>query len=432
MGKKTMGSFIAALRKAQGLTQRELAQRLNVSDKSVSRWERDEGAPDLSVIPALAEVFGVTCDELLRGERSPVSKLPAETAAGSTAKGEKQRRLLLRSTLSQYRSRTLIGAGIAGLGLIAAAVGNLALLRAYLGFCAGLVFLLVAAIWQAVALNSAFGAVADAEIAAEEKSGFHHAAVRLTQWAAAWIVAILGFCLPLVEVAGDAYLGVDAKAWLFSGILQAAIGCGLVGIVSMVWNMAWIKHGVWKMEEPQRQRYASNHRLLRRCALVLAVALTVTGTVHWVLNQFYGAWNCMKGQKFEDYPSFVEYMEEPQQANVWAAGPVYPQLAPESQMEEAGSVHYYDADGNEIEGPPKNQLKDQQGRVVCEYYEQNQNVVNIQCSEQRDTLLPIWVFTYDDLRKAQQRVTLRNLLFIGLYGVQIALAVGVYWKKRVR
>ena len=69
MERKTIGGFIAALRKASGMTQKDLAEKLNVSDKSVSRWERDDGAPDLSLIPVIAEVFGVTCDELLRGER---------------------------------------------------------------------------------------------------------------------------------------------------------------------------------------------------------------------------------------------------------------------------------------------------------------------------------------------------------------------------
>ena len=65
MEKKTIGGFISALRKANGMTQKDLAERLNVSDKSVSRWECDEGSPDLSLIPVIAEIFGVTCDELL-------------------------------------------------------------------------------------------------------------------------------------------------------------------------------------------------------------------------------------------------------------------------------------------------------------------------------------------------------------------------------
>ncbi len=69
MEKKTIGAFIAALRKANGYTQEALAEKLNVSNKAVSRWERDECAPDISLIPIIAEVFNVTCDELLKGER---------------------------------------------------------------------------------------------------------------------------------------------------------------------------------------------------------------------------------------------------------------------------------------------------------------------------------------------------------------------------
>lgn len=78
MDKKSMGSFIAALRKAKGWTQKDLAALLHVSDKTVSRWETGDGTPDLSLVPVLAELFGVTCDELLRGERD--KERPAETA----------------------------------------------------------------------------------------------------------------------------------------------------------------------------------------------------------------------------------------------------------------------------------------------------------------------------------------------------------------
>ncbi|MFR1633007.1 MAG: helix-turn-helix domain-containing protein [Oscillospiraceae bacterium] len=67
--KNSVGRFIAALRQAKGLTQRELGDLLFVSNKTVSRWERDECTPDLYLIPAIAEIFGITTDELLRGER---------------------------------------------------------------------------------------------------------------------------------------------------------------------------------------------------------------------------------------------------------------------------------------------------------------------------------------------------------------------------
>lgn len=69
MEQKSIGRFIALLRKESGLTQKQLAEKLNVSDKTVSHWERDESSPDLSVIPLIADIFGVTCDELIRGKR---------------------------------------------------------------------------------------------------------------------------------------------------------------------------------------------------------------------------------------------------------------------------------------------------------------------------------------------------------------------------
>ena len=81
------------------MTQKELAERLNVSDKSVSRWERDDGAPDLALIPVIAEVFGVTCDELLRGERAAAGE---EQGAQSTPKGEQQKKHLLAASLSRF------------------------------------------------------------------------------------------------------------------------------------------------------------------------------------------------------------------------------------------------------------------------------------------------------------------------------------------
>ncbi len=67
--KVTLGAFIAALRKEKGLTQRELAEMLSVSDKTVSHWERDETSPDISLLPVIADIFGITVDELLKGER---------------------------------------------------------------------------------------------------------------------------------------------------------------------------------------------------------------------------------------------------------------------------------------------------------------------------------------------------------------------------
>lgn len=63
------GALVSALRREKGLTQRELASLLGVSDKAVSKWERGECFPDITLIPPLAAYLGVTADELLAGVR---------------------------------------------------------------------------------------------------------------------------------------------------------------------------------------------------------------------------------------------------------------------------------------------------------------------------------------------------------------------------
>lgn len=63
---------IARLRTAQGLTQTSLAEKLNYSDKAVSKWERGESVPDIAVLVQLADLFGVSLDELV-GRAAPAS-----------------------------------------------------------------------------------------------------------------------------------------------------------------------------------------------------------------------------------------------------------------------------------------------------------------------------------------------------------------------
>ena len=63
--RKSLSDNLTALRRKQKLTQTELGEKLNYSDKSVSKWERGEGVPDLSVMVQLSELYGVGVDEML-------------------------------------------------------------------------------------------------------------------------------------------------------------------------------------------------------------------------------------------------------------------------------------------------------------------------------------------------------------------------------
>jgi Predicted transcriptional regulators len=63
-----IGKLIYTLRKEQGLTQKQLADRMNISDKAVSKWERGFGCPDVSLLSELSEILGVDLEKLLLGE----------------------------------------------------------------------------------------------------------------------------------------------------------------------------------------------------------------------------------------------------------------------------------------------------------------------------------------------------------------------------
>ena len=68
MSNKNLGEMISSLRKEKGMTQSELAEKMNVTDKAVSKWERNLSCPDVNSIPTLAEVLGITVEELLNAQ----------------------------------------------------------------------------------------------------------------------------------------------------------------------------------------------------------------------------------------------------------------------------------------------------------------------------------------------------------------------------
>ncbi len=72
MDSKQTGKIIADRRKVKGLNQIQLGELLNVSNRTVSKWEKGDGFPDITILPRLSEVLEVTIDELLTGEKPAV------------------------------------------------------------------------------------------------------------------------------------------------------------------------------------------------------------------------------------------------------------------------------------------------------------------------------------------------------------------------
>ena len=116
MIRQAIGGHIARYRREQGLTQQALADRLGVSDKAVSKWERDLSYPDAGLLPQLARELGISVDELLSGASTPAwqSPQPAQEIASAAAPQS--------AAIGHGIVSGVVGAGKFGVGAIKKAV----------------------------------------------------------------------------------------------------------------------------------------------------------------------------------------------------------------------------------------------------------------------------------------------------------------------
>lgn len=122
--KKTLGTMIAELRKQHGMTQLELAEKIGVTDKAVSKWERDLSCPDINSLPNLAEVLGVSVEELMQIKKQadePVSKvaeiLEIAPKAVAMAMGIAVTVLTILDALDMKSAMIMLGIGLACVGI---------------------------------------------------------------------------------------------------------------------------------------------------------------------------------------------------------------------------------------------------------------------------------------------------------------------------
>jgi transcriptional regulator with XRE-family HTH domain len=124
MMKKTLGTMIAKLRKQQGMTQLELAEKMGVTDKAVSKWERDLSCPDINSIPKLAEILGVSVEELMQSkkeENAPAGKveeiLEIAPKAVALAMGIAVTVMTIMNALDGKSGMIMLGIGLACVGI---------------------------------------------------------------------------------------------------------------------------------------------------------------------------------------------------------------------------------------------------------------------------------------------------------------------------
>ncbi len=144
MDSKKTGLLIAILRKEKGFTQRELAEKLNVTDKAISKWETGEGYPEITMIPALAEILGVTIDEFFKGERnSSVNNLAGN---GQEEPNTAQREYLLNRSMLKFKNLFMLTIGLTIFSVIAFFTITLTTYYEVLGFGVQMTLLLISCI----------------------------------------------------------------------------------------------------------------------------------------------------------------------------------------------------------------------------------------------------------------------------------------------
>ncbi|MDD3346274.1 helix-turn-helix transcriptional regulator [Oscillibacter sp.] len=126
MKNKTLGMMISSLRKDKGMTQLELANLMNVTDKAVSKWERDISCPDINSIPKLAEALDVSVDELMQSKNniSTTSNKPIKEIISTILKaipiamGVAVVTLSILNAIKPTEAILLLGIGVTSAGIV--------------------------------------------------------------------------------------------------------------------------------------------------------------------------------------------------------------------------------------------------------------------------------------------------------------------------
>lgn len=430
MENKTMGSFIAVLRKSRGMTQKELAELLNVSDKAVSRWEREESMPDIGLLPILADIFEVTCDELLRGERQP--KADREEAP---QKREHRIHLLLKRRKNRFQAFSILPLALSLLGFLLAVCFNFLLHRATMGFYAMLFGLLPAFFFQ-IALYFYFKGECDTDdLDSPEVFRFQKMLRDRTVKTCCLFGVLFGFCLPLLLFGqmdyfdyiavlsetmapegfiadtettvytglpslGTVAIGLNADTWLWQGSIGAFVFAFIGFLTDYFIRRNDVRKQRYQTTPESFQHYQRSCLSLGKHLLLLAILLLGTWEASEMLQQKLELLFLTETVQFDNFEDFKNYMETP------------PEDMYEGVIELRQQLNKY-----------HKEVYDEDGTLLCEYRQLNDHVTKITYG--KDHKLPIKVYTEVDAsaatQKAEDLMKLRPVLLAAECGVVLFL-----------
>lgn len=427
MEKQSMGTFLTALRKTSGYTQKQLAEKLNVSDKAVSRWERDECAPDLSLIPVLAEIYGVTSDEILRGQRMDPEKL---YRGNDQAKTAKQRQRILKSTKTKFICRSLINIAITVAGLILVYILNCELSKGNAGFLIGALFFIAAGISQILILITGLASITDEDSPDRTIEYCRGFMLHISQWVLGINAAAFALYIPL---AGKSTI--SFADWIFAGVQWVFVITAITVTFSIVTNLFLRQKGIIDFNQPL-------NKLRFRCGTVLALVLVLLVGLQAGMNAYLTSHRHLYAphDTLISLPSFQERMETPRSTD---GMPMYAEsvedfiiLTPlDFKLNDALNVTSYRLHEKEITKQlfPSNSAPgntDQAFREEFGYQFQHLNLF-IPYYELSDTPehLPIYTFNTLQLEKANSIALTYNLIYLLTYAAAVIVTGAIYFHK---
>ncbi len=405
MEKKTIGAFIAVLRKAAGMTQRELAEKLNVSDKTVSRWERDECAPDLSLIPMIADMFGITADELLRGEYRPTSDIPEPPCKAEkpmeTPKAAPPFHPLQREKQS-FRDKSLIALVISiagfvlflGLMLLLQIVHRLIGLAGFSLFFA--IFVALAAFIAALLLmHFALRSLHIPQTETVDEQTIHSHQNEILRKAAAYTT--------LIWLIFGAELAITFHIY-FKTILDIAV-CALIFaflgylFFECITKTRLAKSGIVHQTASKREIEHKKRKLLVILTVICAI---LTTALFFVQNKMYRAWSLYaEKQHFYDVESFKAYAEA---------------VLEDMDTSEARKYDF-----------GEKQIVNDEGEVVCQYHWRNPELRGVSQSIGED--FHVYIYTDTEIEKGERIANIVTWGISALTLVEILTFAGIYLKK---
>ncbi len=292
MQQNTMGNFIAQLRKEAGITQKQLAEKLNVSDKTVSHWERGESAPDISLVPVLADVFGITCDDLIHGKRADKSVSDEK----STMQNEDDVISRLEKKLNKLRIRIvscIISSFMAiPLGLFSALLFKDVLVGVVLFGLAELIALvLIMILYLSYCSN-----LNDAEISRKLAKEYKRKGQVVALFFSFYFIGLFLLIISVLIVKFDIGYSVLKSYLLF--------------LIMMAYEIIFIMAVAFEIYKPKAQRKDIKKKVLLGAAVSAVILIIASATAVYQHNEKEGnLWVDVYTERYTDFEAFKSFME---------------------------------------------------------------------------------------------------------------------------